>query len=270
MSFKLNAIGQSIRTRMSIPALLVAAGLFLQALPANADVTEVAEFDFELNAGGTLSVENINGDITVTGRPGRQVHVIATKKAGSQSYLDGMDIQVSADRDRVRIRTQHPESSARWFGFGNNSGSGSVSYEIVAPADIDLDSIETVNGEIEIAGISGDVSADTTNGEIRVTGLSGSLEADTVNGSIDAAFDKLGGNQRVVAETVNGRVQLRLPADTSARIDVGTVNGGIDADDFGLEVDKGFLGRDLDGEIGGGDARIKVSTVNGSVKIRKI
>jgi len=267
MRCKLRAFGETIRNHRGLAALFLAAAMLVIALPVQADVTEAAEFDFELNAGGTLSVENINGDITITAGPGRAVHVIATKKAGSQSYLDGMDIQINADEDRVSIRTQHPKSSNRWFGHGDKSGS--VTYEIIAPADVNLDSIDTVNGEIEIAGISGDVSADTTNGDIHLTGLTGNLEADTVNGSIDATFDKLGGSQRVIAETVNGRVQLRLPADTSARIDVGTVNGGIDADDFGLEVDKGFLGRDLDGEIGGGDARIKVSTVNGSVKIRK-
>jgi hypothetical protein len=47
------------------------------------------------------------------------------------------------------------------------------------------------------------------------------------------------------------------------------VNGSIDAEDFGLEPEKGFVGRDLAGEIGGGDARISLDTVNGSIKIRK-
>lgn len=248
--------------------LSLAAALLLPAMPLHADVTAVEEFNFELNAGGTLRLENINGDVTVTAGPGRAVHVLATKKAGSQSYLDGMEIHVSADENRISFRTEHPKSSSTGW-FGHNENSGSVTYEIIVPADTNLDSLDTVNGEIEVAGISGDVSVDTTNGDVHLTGLSGNLEADTVNGSIDATFERLGGNQRVVAETVNGRVQLRLPADASARVDIGTVNGGIDADDFGLEVDKGFLGRDLDGEIGSGDARIKVSTVNGSVKVRR-
>lgn len=267
MRFKLTTIGETIPTASGIGALCLAATLVIVALPAQADVTEVEEFNFELNAGGTLRVENVNGDITITAGQGRNVHVIATRKANSQSYLDGIEIKVSADEDRISFRTEHPQSRNRWFGHGENSGS--VTYEIIVPADTNLDSIDTVNGEIEIAGISGDVSVDTTNGDIHLTGLSGSLEADTVNGSIDATFERLGGSQRVVAETVNGRVQLRLPADASARVDIGTVNGRIDADDFGLEVERGFLGRDLDGEIGAGDARIKVSTVNGGVKIRR-
>lgn len=252
---------------ISLLALCAAGALLLVPVSLWADVTDVQEYDFELSDGGRLSVENVNGDITITAGSGNEVHVIATKKADSREYLDGMIIHANASDSRVSFRTEHPKSSNRWFGHGHDNGS--VTYEIIAPAGIDVDSADTVNGEIEVAGIRGNVSADTTNGDIRVSGLQGSLEADTVNGSVEASFETLGGNQRVSAETVNGRVQLRLPANASARIDAGTVNGGIDADDFGLKVDKGFLGRDLDGDIGGGDARVKISTVNGSIKIRK-
>jgi DUF4097 and DUF4098 domain-containing protein YvlB len=52
-------------------------------------------------------------------------------------------------------------------------------------------------------------------------------------------------------------------------VEAETVNGSISADDFGLEAEKGFVGRDLSGEIGGGDARISLDTVNGSIKISK-
>ena len=242
--------------------------LFAVSNTLQADVSKVENYDFELSEGGRLKVENVNGDITITGGPGRAVQVIATKKAGSQEYLDGLEIQVHASDDRISISTRHPKQKDGWRMWGNDN-SGSVSYEIIAPMDANLDSIETVNGEIEIAGISGDVSADTTNGDIHVTDLKGNLDADTVNGGVNATFASLGGSQRVVAETVNGRITLRLPANASASISASTVNGGIDADDFGLHVDKGFLGRDLDGDIGGGDARIKVSTVNGAIKIRK-
>ncbi|HKJ17578.1 MAG TPA: DUF4097 family beta strand repeat-containing protein [Xanthomonadales bacterium] len=245
----------------------LAAAFFAMAISVHADVTEVEEFSFELDEGGKLNVENINGDITVTAGSGNKVIVIATKKADDQDYLDGMEIHVKASSSRISLRTEHPKSSRRWFGTNSN---GSVSFEIIAPAGANLDSIETVNGEIEIAGIEGDVSADTTNGDIHISDLRGNLEADTVNGSVNATFASLGGDQRVSAETVNGRIQLKLPENTSAKVDAGTVNGGIDADDFGLHVDKGFLGRDCSGEIGDGDARIKLSTVNGAIKIRRI
>ncbi|HET6564500.1 MAG TPA: hypothetical protein VFG52_03730, partial [Xanthomonadales bacterium] len=58
--------------------------------------------------------------------------------------------------------------------------------------------------------------------------------------------------------------------DASARVSAETLNGGINGDDFGLEVDKGsFVGKDMDGNIGSGEARIDLDTVNGGIRIRK-
>jgi hypothetical protein len=36
-----------------------------------------------------------------------------------------------------------------------------------------------------------------------------------------------------------------------------------------LEPEKGFVGRDLSGEIGDGAARVSLDTVNGSIRIDK-
>ena len=141
--------------------------------PGLADVTATEEFSYDLNPGGSLSVETINGDISVRAGSGNTVRITAYKKGDNQEYLDGIEVRISADEDRIRVRTELPERDGGWFGF--NQGNGSVSYEITAPASTNLDSIDTVNGEIDIEGIAGDVNADTTNGDINVSGLRGSF-----------------------------------------------------------------------------------------------
>jgi DUF4097 and DUF4098 domain-containing protein YvlB len=70
-------------------------------------------------------------------------------------------------------------------------------------------------------------------------------------------------------ETVNGRVSIDLPENADADISADTLNGGINASDFGLETEKGFVGSDLNGKIGNGGARLNIDTVNGSIKIRR-
>ena len=90
----------------------------------------------------------------------------------------------------------------------------------------------------------------------------------TVNGAIDAHFTKLDGRQNVKAETVNGRVAITIPKDADVEVSADTLNGGINAGDFGLETEKGFVGSDLHGDIGGGSARLNIDTVNGSIRIR--
>jgi DUF4097 and DUF4098 domain-containing protein YvlB len=240
----------------------------LMASVASADVRETEDYAFDIESGGRLSLENINGSITIVGGGGNQVEIIANKKAGSQEYMDDLKIVIDTEPDYIRIETRHPKSESRWFNWGSDS-SGSVSYELKVPADINLDTITTVNGSVHISGVDGIVKAETVNGDLETTGLTSDVDLETVNGGIEADFDKLGGDQRISAEAVNGKIVLLLPADASARINAETVNGGIDADDFGLEAEKGFVGRDLQGDIGGGDARISIDTVNGSVRIKK-
>ena len=247
--------------------LLAGAALLLSSATAIADVKETEEFSFDVNPGARISVENINGNIDVVGDSGGKVKVLAHKKAGKQEYMDELKVVVDATEDYIRIETDHPDSKG-WFNWGNDS-SGSVSYELFVPADVELDSIETVNGDVTIESVDGEVKAGTVNGTVNLSGATADVSLETVNGSIKAVFDELGAGQRVEADTVNGTVRLYLPADASAHVVAETVNGSIDADDFGLEAEKGFVGRDLDGEIGGGDARVKLDTVNGSIRIKK-
>ncbi len=242
--------------------------LLAVTVAVSADVKTTEEMTFDVNPGARVSLENINGDITVVGGGGRQVVVVAHKKADDQEYLDKLKIVVDAAPDYLRIETRHPDRERGWFKWGH-SGGGSVSFELTVPDDVELDAIETVNGDIRIRSVSGAVKAGTVNGGLDVSGLAADVSLETVNGSIEATFDELGADQRVEVDAVNGKILLNLPADASARVTAETVNGGIDADDFGLKPEKGFVGRDLSGQIGGGDARISLNTVNGSIRLKK-
>jgi len=252
---------------MKTAGLIAALALSLSAA-AVADVKDTEEMTYTVDPGARISLENINGDITVTGGSGNQVEIVAHKKAGKQEYLDGMKIVVDADDDYIRIETRHPKREGGWFKW-NGDTSGSVSYELSVPADVTLDAIETVNGDVTIRAVSGTVKAATVNGSLDIENLVGDVSLETVNGSIAAQFDALTGSQRVDAETVNGKIALRLPQDASARVTAETVNGNIDCDDFGLKPEKGFVGRDLSGDIGDGAARISLDTVNGSIRINR-
>jgi len=245
------------RTFVFATALLVSGSLV-------ASVTEEETFTFKLNDGGRFSISNVNGSITVAGGDGDTIEVVASKKADNQKDMDKIEIIISEDSDEISIETELG-SSSKWY---SNGGSGQVTYDIVVPAGIDLDSVETVNGDVYISGVSGLVVAESVNGDIEISDLAGDVECATVNGSIEAGFAKLEGDQRVKAETVNGRVTMILPDDADVEINADTLNGGINAKDFGLEADKGFVGSDLNGKIGDGSARMNIDTVNGGIKIK--
>jgi len=251
---------------MKIRIFVFAAITMLATGTLFASVTEEETFSFNLNDGGRFSISNVNGSIVVTGGAGDTVEIVATKKADNQEEMDKIEIDISSSADEIVVETELGKSNG-WFSRGSNSGS--VRYEVMVPFNTRLDSVETVNGDLNISGVSGDVAAETVNGDLDVTDLAGDVDLSTVNGGIEAVFSRLNEQQRVKIETVNGRVTVNLPEDADVEVSADTLNGGINARDFGLETDKGFVGSDLNGKIGDGSARLNIDTVNGAIKIRK-
>jgi DUF4097 and DUF4098 domain-containing protein YvlB len=247
---------------------LTSLALMLTTSMALADVSKTEEYNFELKEGGRISLSNVNGDVSIEGTDGRQVRIVATKTADNQKYLDGMKIEIDASASAISIETRHPDSGGGILNWGGDDN-GSVEYKLTVPHDVELDSIDTVNSDVVISGVTGSISAESVNGNLHATGVSGDVSAETVNGNVDVEFAQLGAGQRVSADAVNGRIVLRLPANASTQVNAETLNGSIDADDFGLAASGGFVGHDLSGDIGSAEARVSIDTVNGSIAIKK-
>jgi DUF4097 and DUF4098 domain-containing protein YvlB len=166
---------------------------------------------------------------------------------------------------------------------------GTVSGDIdteSAKSDI---SAEAVSGDIEISGRDSatNTRANTVSGDVALTGVAGVADTESVSGDvtvIDGSFERIDMNTvngdllfrsalqaggKLTAETVNGSVDLEFSGDVSGRFDIDTFNGGID-NCFGPKPErtsKYTPGLELSFQEGDGDARVKVSTLNGDVSI---
>src|SRR5690349_13214809 len=79
------------------------------SISASAQVTEEFHRTVPLSANGRVSLENVNGNVTITGWERNEVQIDAVKKARDQQRLDEARIEVDASNDSVRIRTRYPE-----------------------------------------------------------------------------------------------------------------------------------------------------------------
>ncbi len=216
-----------------------------------------------LKAGGYLSLENINGDVTIEGWKKNEVSISAVKK-GESKDLDRIKITISVDKYEGK---EWIDVETEYAAFRSNSGS--VDYTIKVPSDAILEDIELVNGNLKVTGVTGYLSLGTVNGSITASGMTGNAWVETVNGNLDLSFDKMGKGQTVDLESVNGIISLRMPAKANAHVDAETLNGNISSE-FGLTVEKGeWIGRSMEGLVGTGGARISLETVNGNIDIKK-
>jgi len=212
---------------------------------------------------GTVSLENVNGDVYVTAWDRNEVKVDAVKIADSAEKLADARIVVDADTNSVHIETKYGRQH-------NNNNPASVDYRLTIPKGANLDSLELVNGTLEISGVKGDVKASCVNGELKASGLTGQAHLETVNGRLEATFEKLDSNQRIKMSSVNGSIDLAVPANANAEFDADTVSGSI-RNDFGFhEDDEDIVGHEVSGTLGDGAARVKLNNVNGAIRIHKL
>ena len=197
-----------------------------------------------------------NGSISVTGENRRDVQVRADRARLGRRRGRG---RAHRGRSHVRsdgvLRAEGPEQRGR-------SG-WSVSYEVLAPREIDL-TLETHNGGITVANVRGELAFEARNGGISIDSVAGNVRGRTTNGGVDATlagdtWDGAGLDLR----TTNGGVRLRVPDDYSARLETGTVNGGIDID-FPVTV-QGRIGREFSTTLGDGGPLVRAATTNGHV-----
>lgn len=261
-------------TRPGRAVLALAATLAL-AFVANAAGAAGRNVDFEwtgkIARGQTIEIRGINGAITARPARGNEARVTAVKRA-RRSDPDEVRIEVSEERDGVRICAIYPGQSDdceghRGWSDRHRKSDVEVEFEIEVPAGAKFVG-RTVNGEVTADDLDGDAEVSTVNGSVRVA-ATGFVQATTVNGSIRAAMGSHDWPEDAEFTTVNGSITLELPEDPNADVSASTVNGTISTD-FPLEVRGRFVGRSIHGRLGKGGPDLKMSTVNGSIKLRSL
>ena len=238
--------------------------------PQKDEVREEFHQTYPLSANGRINIENINGGVRIAVWDQDVVKVDAVKRAYRRERLDEAKIEVSATADIIRIKTEYPNRSQT---FNSDEGRrynnpATVEYSLTIPRKARIESVEVINGSLDIEGAEGDVKASSINGHVKARALMGEVRLSTVNGALEATFSRLDEAKPISLNSVNGSVLLVIPSDANAQLRAGTVHGGI-SNDFGLPVIDGeYVGHDLNGQLGTGGPRIKLGNVNGRISIR--
>lgn len=225
-------------------------------------------------AGKQLHVSGIHGPIQAVRGKGRSAIVRATlssRKGDPESvrieqYESGNSIYFCAIHPGDRTGSPNPCQSINHTSDEDPEETVWVEWEIEVPDGVALKAI-TVNGDIEIEGLTGKVKATTVNGSI-VVATRDVAEATTVNGTIEARLGASKLTEDLSFKTVNGSVVLELADGLGAEVHAEALNGSFDSD-FPLTVSGKIRKNKLRGTINGGGALLSMTTVNGSVAIRR-
>lgn len=230
--------------------------------------TRSFQWSERMSRGQTLEVRGINGEIRVESASGSDAEVEA-EKTWKRSDPDDVRLEVAETREGYRICALYRKSNGEWNEDCENQSVNRndvvVNYTVRVPPGVHL-TVQTVNGEVNVQDVAGDVDASTVNGSIYLS-TSGVASATTVNGSIQARIGDGEWNGGLSFETVNGSIDLIMPANVGADLSARSMNGSVKSD-FPITATGRITSRRLNGTIGGGGPRLTMSTINGAIEIK--
>jgi DUF4097 and DUF4098 domain-containing protein YvlB len=251
--------------------LVPAAGIVLASTPGS---SQAGDFRWEgrLEKGQAVEIKGVHGEVRAEASVGNLVEVIAVKR-GSDESANQVRIELVEHNGGVTVCALYPQKTSTqakcepggdWLKAHRNNTK--IDFVVRIPEGVRFVT-RIANGNITASNLSGSVEAYTVNGDVRVS-TAEQVRAETVNGNITASMGSSVWNDTLAFTTINGSITLELPPTANADLQVDTINGQISAE-LPLTVRGEFKSNKLEGMIGNGGGKLKLSTINGNVKLKR-
>jgi hypothetical protein len=231
----------------------------------------------------SLKVHLVTGSIKVVSYEGKDIIINVSPRAAengeeSKASENGMkristhgSFEVTAKEadNMVIVNTGNPEKA--------------IDLDLKIPQDVKL-KLGTVNdGEIDVENVVGELEVNNVNDKITLTNISGSVVANTVNGDVTVTFKAIDPKAPMAFSTLNGDINVTLPADAKANLKLKSDNGDVFSD-FDIDIDKtppkvdkinqpGMykIKKDdwVSGKINGGGPEIMMKNMQGNIYVKK-
>jgi hypothetical protein len=281
-------------------SLIVAVLVLLSSIPCRAQQPERVAVPLS-NPGKPvkLEVSLMSGGITVKTHTGNEVIVEAHVR-----HSDPADREDSDSTPGSKAKNPDVEGKARGMKRLTNPTAGleieeennqvsiqsgslrnAVDLVILVPAATSVELNTLQNGDVLVEGVTGEIEAGSTTGNITLKGVSGAAVANAVAGGITATFARLAPDKTMSFTTLSGDIDLTLPADARARLNMKSQMGEIFSDfdmttetvttgpqtekaakagKFRVKIEKAIVGT-----INGGGPEMQFKTFTGNIYIRK-
>jgi DUF4097 and DUF4098 domain-containing protein YvlB len=230
---------------MNIKTILTAS--LLSALSFTALAGEKVNKQLEASADGNVEIENVRGEITITGWDKNTVSVVGELDDKTEKFIfekrgNGIFIKVKTPRNLDRGFFNNGQGSKLTIKIPENSklNFSGVSTNVDVNNILQRAEIKSVSGEIKANNLATNVVLSAVSGNINSTKLQGKISLESVSGniidkqsagrlnieSVSGDIKSLSSATEVSANAVSGEITLNLEAIDV--LELNTVSGDID------------------------------------------
>ena len=260
-----------MKRTLSVFAIVLA--FFFALAPATSAQTQSGDewhWTGRLNPDQLLQIKNVNGSIEADGVNGETIEVTAYKSGEDK---DQVHVELVNSADGITICAVYPGHNNRCEAGGGyhqetHDVHAKVEFTVKIPRNLRFEA-NTVNGKVRAEELGRFVRATTVNGNVTVS-TDAWAQASSVNGSVHERIGRADWEGTLKISTVNGSIDLEVPASLNTDVRFSAVNGSLESDlPLTISSQSGRWGpKKLEGRIGSGGRELNVNTVNGSLHIK--
>jgi lia operon protein LiaG len=221
-----------------------------------------------------LKLEDFIGDLPIEGYSGNEIIITASsgdfqppEKAkglkpiyGGGTDNTGIGLEMVKEGNKIQLHCLLP---------GHKDGG----YRIKVPDAIMLriKSGPLSHGETTISNFKGEIEYNGYD-HINLKNVTGPVVVSTINGGINVTFSEINKDKPVSLVSVNGEIDVTLPAKAAVELQMSTVNGSMYSD-FDLSAAskdmKRVGGNAIHTQLNGGGTSVRLQAINGNIYLRK-
>ncbi|MEO8099229.1 MAG: DUF4097 family beta strand repeat-containing protein [Acidobacteriota bacterium] len=177
----------------------------------------------------TLVIDGMLGNVTVRAYSGAEALVemsgAAAKAARTRSEIPAGMRRIGGSGAALDIVEMNNE--VRITG-GNMLGKSDVDIQVPAQTSVRIKSV--FSGEIRVENMSGEIEVETMNGRVDIVNASGSVVTNSMNGKVTVSLASVTPDKPMSFSSMNGEIDVTLPATTKANLKMKTNRGEIYSD----------------------------------------
>ncbi len=248
----------------------------------NFSLVSAQDYEVAVTSGQRIVIENLLGKIIIKDSPGTKLKIECTGFGKVSEKATGLKEIYSGGIDNTGIGLSIKESAKTIMIGGASKRSEDAKYTFFIPSNVSV-KIDYYSpfgyDDLEVIGFSQELEVKTLNAGIELTDVTGPLTIHTINGDIKTDFKSLNQESPTSLTSINGDVDITVPASTNAELKLGTMHGEIYTDcdiEFGEKDDKSVSGwvmigghSNTDVKLNGGGVELTLNSINGSIYLRK-
>jgi DUF4097 and DUF4098 domain-containing protein YvlB len=238
------------------------------------------EYTHDVKSAKKIEISQLTGHIKIIGQSGSSLVIKAEGLEEMPERAKGLKPLSGGGVDNTNVGLNITEAGGVIEITGTTKQSGETDYVFTVPNNIAVSvdySSPFTSDDVEVENFGGEFEMKGMNDGVKLNGVTGPVFLDLINGDIEIVFTSVNQNSPMSIKSINGEVDVTIPAATKANFELSSLHGDIFTDlDIVLEKekDKGDLSyfggsSDVEGKLNGGGVKMNISSINGNIYLRK-